>query len=357
MSSATLSDLGERRIVETLLAPRYELRGAKYFGNDCAFVQLDEGNSDVDLVATTDPCPEPMASMLGFGDKYYRGWLLATINLSDLAASGATPRGLLTSLILPQDTRISDFLRLLDGIDDCCEKCSTNVLGGNLKEGPKIDLAATAIGTCKRGQMMTRTGSKPGDVVVVLGDLGLFWAGVLARRKQVGLQPNEEQLLLRNVLTPMPKVAVAQALANGKTLSACIDNSDGLYPSFLQLANANRVRFEIDFSDADVPPEVSKVARLLQIDEVRLFVGWGDWQLVGTVTRSKLHELDAITRDFQVPLQEVGLVVPGDGVYLKHGHDFGRMIPLDSERFTRQSWFTTGIDTYVDSLLSFPLTT
>jgi len=356
MLNLRLMDLGERRIVEELLAPRYQLKGAKYFGNDCAFVQLDQESNDVDLVATTDPCPEPMASMLGFGDQYFRGWLLATINLSDLAASGATPRGLLTSLILPQETSVSDLTRLLDGIDDCCEKCSTKVLGGNLKEGPKIDLSATAIGTCKRGQMVTRTGSKPRDLVVVLGDLGLFWAGVLARKKQISLQSKEEELLLKNVLTPMPKVSVSQALANRRTLNACIDNSDGLYPSFLQLANANGLRFEIDFSDVHILPEVRNVARHLGIDEVRLFVGWGDWQLIGTVEKSKLHDLQLIADDFQIPLHVVGSVVPGTGVFLRHGQDFGRMIPLDSERFTGESWFTTGIETYISSLLSLPLT-
>ena len=115
MSRPTLGDLGERRIIAELLAPRYAHGGGR-FGDDCASLSLTDiphGH----LVMTTDPCPPPMAAQLGFNDPYYRGWLLATINLSDLAAAGAEPLGLLTSLQLPASTTIADFERLLDGID------------------------------------------------------------------------------------------------------------------------------------------------------------------------------------------------------------------------------------------------
>jgi len=52
-----------------------------------------------ELVATTDPCPEPLVFSLGYTDLYYQGWLLATINFSDLAAAGAEPLGLLVSYL------------------------------------------------------------------------------------------------------------------------------------------------------------------------------------------------------------------------------------------------------------------
>ena len=91
-----LQDLGERRIVEEVLAPRYAAASPR-FGDDCATVHLRDNDH---LLVTTDPCPPPMSAHLGFPDLYYAGWLLATINLSDLAAAGADPLGLLTSLQL-----------------------------------------------------------------------------------------------------------------------------------------------------------------------------------------------------------------------------------------------------------------
>jgi len=95
-----LCDLGERRIIDELLRPRYA--AATQFGDDCA--QLAPLGAGERLVVTTDPCPPPMAHLLGFADEYYRGWLLATINLSDIAAAGARPAGVLTSLQLPSTT-------------------------------------------------------------------------------------------------------------------------------------------------------------------------------------------------------------------------------------------------------------
>ena len=173
-----LVDFGERRIIEEILRPRYEAQGVNHFGEDCAFVTGSFDRTGT-IVATTDPCPEPMAYVLGFSDLYYRGWLLATINLSDLAAEGARPLGLLTSLTLPNETTIEQFVRLLDGIDDCCKLSETCVVGGNLKEGRRIELTGTAIGLCEKDRFLLRSGCRPGDLIVVVGDLGLFWAGVL----------------------------------------------------------------------------------------------------------------------------------------------------------------------------------
>ena len=112
-----LCDLGERRIIDEILRPRYGTNMDTY-GDDC--ISIPARSVDETIVATTDPCPVPMASILGFADYYYWGWLLSTINLSDLAAAGAEPLGILTSLILPSDFPVSKFMRLLDGIDACC---------------------------------------------------------------------------------------------------------------------------------------------------------------------------------------------------------------------------------------------
>src|SRR5437868_5550458 len=127
MSAQTLGDLGERTIIREILAPRYS-PAAESFGDDCVAIAHAQGF----VIITTDPCPPPMAMQVGFPDLLYRGWLLATINLSDLAAAGARPLGLLTSLQLPATTPTEDFERLLDGIDECCAEHGTAVLGGNL---------------------------------------------------------------------------------------------------------------------------------------------------------------------------------------------------------------------------------
>ena len=113
---ATRSDLGERRLVAGVLAPRP--RHQPGCGDACAPVPPPAA-ADFELVATTDPCPAPLVSSLGWDDLYHRGWLLATIKLSDLAAAGAVPLGLMVSYVLPGDLPVAQFERLVRGVDDC----------------------------------------------------------------------------------------------------------------------------------------------------------------------------------------------------------------------------------------------
>jgi thiamine-monophosphate kinase len=344
--------MGERRIVRDLLAPRYAAR-APGFGDDCATVPL-RSIAMGQFVMTTDPCPPPMAEHLGFVDPFYRGWLLATINLSDLAAAGAEPLGLLTSLQLPGSTTVWEFERLLDGIDACCAAQGTMVLGGNLKEAAQLDVSATAVGVCDT-PALSRSGARPGDLIVALGDLGAFWAGVLGLQHGfVASDPAEP--LLRNVLTPSPKIKVAIAARRAGLLTACMDNSDGLYASLRQLGVANSTCMIVEGDGLVFGDDVSRVARQLDADPLRLALGWGDWQLVATCRSECLARLAAAAQHAATGLHVLGHVEEGDGgVDLDAGGSRGALLALDSERFAPESWFMAGLDAYIDILLHGPL--
>jgi thiamine-monophosphate kinase len=352
-SGVRLDDLGERRIISELLAPRYASR-APSFGDDCAQIRLSPGESSAVLVLTTDPCPPPMATQLGFVDWYYRGWLLATINLSDLAAAGAEPIGLLTSLVLPGDTVVSDFERLLDGLGDCCRQSNADVLGGNLKEGPNLEIGATAIGRCCGSPPLTRSGARPGDVVVVLGEVGRFWAGTLALRNGL-IDADCGNPLLRPVLTPSPQVAIGAAARNAGLLTACLDNSDGLYSSLAQLGTASGVGVELHSGDVYFADDVREIADRIGVDPLRLALGWGDWQLVGTAAANDVPALRRLAAAEGVPFSTLGKVTKGSGVTLDHDGKRGPLLKLDSERFTKDSWFTAGLDQYIATMLEADL--
>jgi thiamine-monophosphate kinase len=353
--SQKLDDIGERKIIENILKPRYHSAGIPRFGDDCAFVGMSSDIVGGTIVATTDPCPYPMSRSLGFSDYYYDGWLLATINLSDLAAAGAQPLGLLTSLTLTNDMTITDLERLLDGIDDCCNACSTHVIGGNLKEGSTTNLQATAIGVCNQQTCVSRVGCHENDLIVIIGDLGMFWAGVLAVKNKIPLRQVKKKILLRNILTPTPKVKVAMELAQHGILTACIDNSDGLYPSLLQLSEANNLQMYLSFNNIIFNEEVYEVSRLCDVDPLKLSLGWGDWQLVGCVNPSNLQVLKEIVNRHSINSYILGTVRNGRGVILESEGKTCEMIHLDSQRFTKDSWFTAGLDTYITSLVNGPL--
>lgn len=349
MTSGVMRDFGERRLIAELLGKRYG--DVDNFGDDAA--RLPQPPDGATLVATTDPCPPPMSAQLGVSDLYYYGWLLATINLSDLAAAGAEPLGLLTSFVLRADTPVADFERLLDGVDDCAQAVGTRVVGGNLKEGKDIDLSGTAVGACAGREPLSRRGAAVGDVIVVIGDLGTFWAGVLAVK--AGRLADPIDPLLRNVFRPQAKVVVMSALAREGLLTAAIDNSDGLYPSLAQLAAANGVGCRLEHERFVFTNDVLEVAGDFDLDPVRLALGWGDWQVVTTAKPDLVERIRKLGGEHGVPVHELGVIVPGTDVLLELDGEAGLLLALDSERFAAQSWFTVGLAAYIAELTKAPL--
>src|ERR1700704_3453160 len=119
-----LIDLGERNILNTII-PRF-VSGA---GDDCASIKLPVGQ----LVATTDPVPPPAAATIGRdGDPFWMGWLLVTINASDLAAAGALPLAFLAAIECEASREVSEFERLLEGISSACGDTGLAYVGGNI---------------------------------------------------------------------------------------------------------------------------------------------------------------------------------------------------------------------------------
>ena len=345
-----LLDLGERRLIAEVLAPRYRAT-SQSFGDDSAIASLPDGPGQ--LLVSTDPCPPPMSRTLGFDDYFYDGWLLATINLSDLAAAGAEPVGLLTSLQLPAEMELDSFVRLLDGIDACCETHGAKVLGGNLKECPAVDLSATAIGWCDSAPL-SRQGARAGDSVLILGDLGLFWAATLSVQRGLRTSDPEDQLM-RNVLRPHAKTKCALRLRKEGLLSSCMDNSDGVQPSLMQLADTNRLGMRIDKASLSPDVEVRRVAAELAVDPARLALGWGDWQLVATCRREDVPRINAVAAETETSAHVIGKVIDGSDVELLDGANLGPLFPLDSERFSKSSWFAAGLSGYVEQMLTAPL--
>jgi thiamine-monophosphate kinase len=295
-----------------------------------------------------------MADLLGFSDYYYWGWLLSTINLSDLAAAGADPAGLLTSLVLPSDLPVEGFERLLAGIDECCSTVGACVIGGNLKEGSGLELTGTAIGLCD-GPPLSRSGAEPGHSVMVIGDLGHFWAGYFALTRNLSLPEHQRTLLLKNVLTPVPKVLAAAELRRAGLLCACIDNSDGLYPSLIALGGSNSLQIRLNFSDVSFDPAVIAVAQSLGIDPVRLALGWGDWQLITAVSPNDLTAVEMVCSRLGLRSFAIGTFREGHGVVIDHDGGSGPLMPLDSQRFSIDSWFETGVDAYARFMLDSSL--
>lgn len=206
-----LSELGELGLLAEL-----ERRGlARGIDHDAA--QLDGG-----VIATQDALVEDVHFRLDWISWRDLGWRAAAVNLSDLAASGADPEGLLVTLGAPPETDVRNVLELYEGIAET----KVAVLGGDTTQADRLLLSVTAIGRSPR--VPGRADARPGDHLVVTGPLGA--AGAAFRRESFVRPP------LR--------------LAEGKELAAyahaMLDISDGLAVDAGHLARCSGCRIVID---------------------------------------------------------------------------------------------------------------
>jgi len=342
-----LGEVGERRLIGDVLKARYG--GVPAFGDDCALLPADL-QAGFEIVATTDPCPEPLVASLGWDDYYFYGWLLGVINFSDLAAAGARPLGLVVSYLLPEEMRLEDFKRLMDGVDDCCAAHGSHVAGGNIGDGRWLQLTGTAIGMCQRGRRGSRRGARAGDALLYIGAPGYLWSAALLKSDRARLDPADARLVYDRACRPIAKLAAAQRLADAGIVHAAIDISDGLYPSLEALCSASSVGAILDPECVTLEPLPAEVCRQAAVDTFAMAQLWGDWNLLVAVGKEDVGAAKEALSDLDVPCQEIGRFVAGSKSYLKRGGKEVGWHGVDAERFTGSSWSRSKLSDYLDQL-------
>lgn len=274
-SECRLGDLGERGIQERVLRPRY--RGTEGFGDDSALLGVVDGPNE--LVVTTDSCPTPVVDLLRTPDLYNAGWLLVTINLSDLAAAGAEPMGLVVNYTLPKATTLREFERLLDGVDDCCAAHGTTVVGGDIRDGAVVQLTATAVGRCTPGRRLRRSGAQAGDCLLLVGSPGFLWAAALVETGRASLPTPARQKIWQRASRPMAQLEAGQWLGESGLARVAMDVSDGLFATVRALCEANDLGAVVtgEYELEDLLDGVVEQSGLQPFD---LAQTWGDWGLV-----------------------------------------------------------------------------
>ncbi|MFI7028436.1 thiamine-phosphate kinase [Microbispora rosea] len=359
VDTAQLGQLGERNILEELIIPRFSTfrSDSTGIGDDCAEIGAPpDGHT---LVMTTDPCPTPLVFDIADRDYWHFGWMTMLINLSDLAAMGARPSGIVVSTVMPNEMLVTDYQRFLDGLSAAADEWGCPIVGGNIKDGDSFTATGTAIGVVRKDQILRRVGARPGDQIFVVGEMGLFWAGLLRLMypQRVVIGDAAAERLGRSLYRPVPRIREGIVLGGAGVVSACMDASDGVSGCLRELAIRNDADFIID-ADLLRPCEaVAAVARSLSIEPAKLLLSWGNWELVLTVPEKRLTAFYDVATAQCIPYMRIGQVVPGPGrVLLDTDGGTALLSNFASERFTPTSYFTHGIESYAHWLLEHPLT-
>lgn len=338
MVTTTLGELGERRILREII-PRF----ARSSGDDCAAITSGAGT----VVMTTDPAPAPAAAIIGGdSDLFWTGWLLVTINASDIAASGAQPVAFVAALDLPSDLEISKFERLLAGIRDSCEVNGLSYVGGNLREANEVRAVGTAIGRSTI-EPLTRRGAVNGDLVVVIGRGGRFWADVERHKSGLSVEKATSPLF-----SPVSQARHMHFVHAAGLVHCAMDTSDGLAPTLAELALVNDLGIEVNLASMRCVADQQFGGDRVE----RFWMGWGDWTVVAAVHPGDMHSLSTKIQASGSICTQIGQFVGSPREVILVGKD-GRlpMGRLESERFAKDSWFALGVEEYRRRLLSFPL--
>ena len=272
-------------------------------GDDCALLDVPFGEqlaiSTDTLVAGVhfaDPC-----------DPFLLGQRSLAVAASDLAAMGATPLAFTLALTLPAVE--ADWLQAFArGLNLMAQGCGLRLIGGDTTRGP-LCLTLTVFGRIPRGQALTRSAARSGDLLCVGGELGNAAGALPLVLGQCSATPAIAEPLLAHYWSPQPQLALGQAL-RGKASSA-LDISDGLLADCGHIALASKVRLLIE--NDRIPVSLALQEFLGDADAQQAALSGGDDYVLAFTLAAV--ELPTLLADGW-PIHVIGRVVEGQGVGL-----------------------------------------
>jgi thiamine-monophosphate kinase len=286
----------------TASAP-YRERCVLGIGDDAALMEVPAGRQ---LVACTDSLVEgihfpPDTSPAAVGHK------ALAVNLSDLAAMGAEPAWFLLALTLPSADAgwLDGFAQ---GMSRLAGESGIFLAGGDVTSGP-LNICVTAMGLVEPGQALTRSGARPGDLVVVSGR-----PGAAAHALYLMHSGAHSDAAARAALDyPVPRLALGRVLRGVAT--SCIDLSDGLLADLGHLLEGAGVGARLELQSLPCPPSMTALPEqqrwALQLS------GGDDYELCFTVPSAERTRLDGLAQSCGIDLTVIGEITGEGGLVVR----------------------------------------
>jgi thiamine-monophosphate kinase len=263
------------------------------------------------------------------------GFRTLAVNVSDLAAMGASSRWALVTLMLPEATAVADVDGIVEGIAELAEQLGMTVVGGNLTRSPgPLVIDVTAVGEVAPRRVLTRGGGRPGDALYVSGTIGAAAAGLEMLQAGPGSSGNP---CIDRYRRPEPRARLGVGIAQAKAARAAIDLSDGLADAAAQLADASGCGVEIEAAALPIESAAREWWTAAGVDPVTsALVGGDDYELLIAVPANWRGRLRHATSRVSTPsLTRVGRLTKkaGTRVLMRKGRQ--EALPAGFEHFGR----------------------
>ncbi len=284
-------------------------------GDDAAIFPLSETES---YVITKDLLVEDNHFNLDYFDAESLAHKALHVNLSDIAAMGATPRFILLGLAIPPSyaNQLPDFLR---EFTSKCQHASVLLIGGDTtRSSDKLLISVTVIGTANTAHLKYRHNACLNDQIYLVGHLGHAHLGLQALETQKkGFNPFKQCCL-----KPTALLNEGTWLGQQSGVHAMMDCSDGLFIDLKRLCETSRVAAEINCDGFHPTPAFANACQKLKLDPLTTqLTGGEDYGLIITLdATSSASIVAAFSSTFGYSLTPIGHIKQGCGVsFIKHG--------------------------------------
>lgn len=302
------------------MSPEFNLI-AKYFtratpsadlgvGDDAALLRVHDGHQ---LAISVDML---VAGTHFFHDAapYDIGWKSMAVNISDMAAMGATPKWATLAIALPEvnEPWLAEFSR---GLFACADTFKVDLIGGDTTRGP-LNISVQIMGEVPTNQALRRDGARVDDDIWVSGNLGSAALGLAHLQGKTKLTPEVAKYCLEALHTPTPRTALGTALRS--KANSCIDVSDGLLADLGHILDASSPQTEglgaIIILDSIACHDHLHTHLDDKLIQQSILAGGDDYELAFTAHKSQREAIQLLSLHLNLPLSRIGHTTQHTGI-------------------------------------------
>lgn len=297
-----LSELGEFKLIDRLtknIASRQKST-VLGIGDDAAILNFEKNQ----VLLSTDLLIEGIHFDLSYMPLKHLGYKAVMVNLSDIAAMNAIPTQITVGLAVSNRFSVEALEEIYAGMLLACEKYNVDLVGGDTTSSTRgLFLSITVLGEAKAKDIVKRSTAKAGDLIVVSGDLGAAYAGLLLleREKEVfnkvkNIQPDlgGNEYVLERQLRPEARVDMVKRFAEMELIpTAMIDISDGLASEVMHLCEESALGCHLYEDKIPIDPQTVTVAETFNMHPITCALNGGeDYELLFTVSQSDFEKIN-----------------------------------------------------------------